>query len=299
MGIFNNKQHDDNSTSTIHPDAGVAGASPSIFGSDDSTDQQLVATDLGASTATAQPDLPVVDVTPSTTNESVSPVINIPSSVPTSAPDLPESDIIDVESTQGPVKSTDAPDTVTTTIVDEQADVVQDTTIDASYDYAKKTTTNNDVVTSDVPVLASDSGDAVEDIAQVSSTDSEDTADSESIELATSALANFGSETSASSDFSSSPVLATPSSSLGIDSSTDDITSIKDQALQQLSPLISLLEQTPEEKFHTTMMLLQSTEDKSLIKEAYEAAQNIADEKAKAQALLDIINEINYLTQHG
>ncbi|HVS58424.1 MAG TPA: hypothetical protein VHD60_01645 [Candidatus Saccharimonadales bacterium] len=73
---------------------------------------------------------------------------------------------------------------------------------------------------------------------------------------------------------------------------------LKQQALQQLSPLLNHLDQSPEEKFRTTMMMIQATDNQDLIKTAYEAAQQISDEKAKAQALLDIVNEINYFTQH-
>jgi hypothetical protein len=77
----------------------------------------------------------------------------------------------------------------------------------------------------------------------------------------------------------------------------DDLLAIKQDALKQLSPLVSHLDQTPEEKFRTTMMMIQAADDQNLIKDAYEAAQNISDEKARAQALLDIVNEINYFTQ--
>lgn len=45
------------------------------------------------------------------------------------------------------------------------------------------------------------------------------------------------------------------------------------------------------------MMMIQATDDKSLVKVAFAAAQTIEDEKIKAQSLLDIINEINYFTQ--
>ncbi len=78
----------------------------------------------------------------------------------------------------------------------------------------------------------------------------------------------------------------------------DDLLSIKQQALQDLSPLVSHLDQTPDEKFRTTMMLIQASDNPDLIKEAYDAAQQIPDEKVRAQALLDIVNEINYFTQH-
>lgn len=76
-----------------------------------------------------------------------------------------------------------------------------------------------------------------------------------------------------------------------------DLLVLKQQALSDLEPLISQLDQTPEERFRTTMMMLQSTDNQALIKVAYAAAQEIEDEKARAQALLDVVNEINYFTQ--
>jgi hypothetical protein len=79
---------------------------------------------------------------------------------------------------------------------------------------------------------------------------------------------------------------------------SEELIDIKQKALTQLSPLVGHLEQTPEEKFRTTMMMIQASDDQSLVPVAYEAANAITDEKAKAQALLDIVNEINYFTQH-
>lgn len=76
----------------------------------------------------------------------------------------------------------------------------------------------------------------------------------------------------------------------------NDLLDLKQEALQNLQPLVSHLEQSPEEKFKTTMMLIQATDNSSLVKQAYEAANQIADEKARAQALLDVVNEINYFT---
>lgn len=93
------------------------------------------------------------------------------------------------------------------------------------------------------------------------------------------------------------PVAPVATASLaGVDES-DDLISIKQQALQQLTPLVGHLEQTPEEKFRTTMMLIQASDNQALVKEAYDAAKEITDEKARAQALLDVVNEINYFTQ--
>jgi hypothetical protein len=79
--------------------------------------------------------------------------------------------------------------------------------------------------------------------------------------------------------------------------SHDELLSLKQEVLQNLSPLVGKLDQPPEEKFKTTMMMIQASDDQSLIKSAYETANEITDEKARAQALLDIVNEINYFTQ--
>lgn len=76
----------------------------------------------------------------------------------------------------------------------------------------------------------------------------------------------------------------------------DDLTSIKTEALSELRPLVDKLNVEPEEKFDTYLLLLRSTDDKSLIAPAHEAARNIQDEARRAQALLDIIKEIDFLS---
>lgn len=80
-------------------------------------------------------------------------------------------------------------------------------------------------------------------------------------------------------------------------SSSSELDEIKKQALSQLSPLVHKLDQSPEEKYRTLIMLVQASDNKDLLSEAYEAAQKITDEKAKAEALLTIVNEINYFDQ--
>jgi hypothetical protein len=77
----------------------------------------------------------------------------------------------------------------------------------------------------------------------------------------------------------------------------DDMQVLKQKALQSLTPIVNKLEQSPEEKFRTTMMMIQASDNKDLLPQAYAAAQGISDERAKAQALLDVINEINYFSQ--
>lgn len=78
---------------------------------------------------------------------------------------------------------------------------------------------------------------------------------------------------------------------------SSDLDQIKNKALEQLSPLVNKLDQDPEEKFKTLMMMIQASDNHDLIGEAYEAANAIGDETIKAQALLAIVNEINYFTQ--
>jgi hypothetical protein len=71
---------------------------------------------------------------------------------------------------------------------------------------------------------------------------------------------------------------------------------IKKDALSELRPLVDKLDLAPDEKFDTYLLLIRSTDDKTLVAPAHEAAKNIPDETKRAQALLDIIKEIDYLS---
>lgn len=75
-----------------------------------------------------------------------------------------------------------------------------------------------------------------------------------------------------------------------------NLDSIKQQALLELRPLVDKLNISPEEKFDTYLLLLRSTDDSALIAPAHTAAGAIADESRRAQALLDVIKEIDYLS---
>jgi hypothetical protein len=81
------------------------------------------------------------------------------------------------------------------------------------------------------------------------------------------------------------------------DSANSELNTIKQQALAQLAPIVDKLDQSPEEKFRTLMMMIQSSDDQTQIRAAFEAASVIEDDTKKAQALLGIINEIDYFTQ--
>lgn len=73
--------------------------------------------------------------------------------------------------------------------------------------------------------------------------------------------------------------------------------SIKQDALVELRPLVDKLNVSSEEKFDTYLLLIRSTDDSTLIAPAYEAAKQIADETRRAEALLDVIKEIDYLSR--
>ena len=75
-----------------------------------------------------------------------------------------------------------------------------------------------------------------------------------------------------------------------------DLTGVKELALNELRPLIDKVELPAEEKFDAYLMLIRSTDDASLVQPAHAAAQAITDEKRKAEALLDIIKEIDFLS---
>ena len=76
-----------------------------------------------------------------------------------------------------------------------------------------------------------------------------------------------------------------------------DLDGIKKNALDELRPLIDKVDLPAEEKFDTYLMLIRSTDDSSLIGPAFTSAQGITDEKRRAEALLDIVKEIDYLSK--
>jgi len=78
----------------------------------------------------------------------------------------------------------------------------------------------------------------------------------------------------------------------------EHLAGMKQQALDQLEPLIGHLDQSPEESFKTTMMMIQANDNHTLLEQALDQAKLITDDKERANAMLDIINEINYFSQN-
>jgi len=69
---------------------------------------------------------------------------------------------------------------------------------------------------------------------------------------------------------------------------------IRRQAIVELRPLVDKLDLPAEDKFDTLLLLIRTTDDSSLIPAAHTAAMNIADDTRRAQALLDVIKEIDF-----
>ena len=76
-----------------------------------------------------------------------------------------------------------------------------------------------------------------------------------------------------------------------------DLDLIKREALTELRPLIDKLNLPAEEKFDTILLTIRSTDDSSLILLANATARQIADDTRRAEALLNVIKEIDFFKQ--
>lgn len=76
----------------------------------------------------------------------------------------------------------------------------------------------------------------------------------------------------------------------------EELEAIKKEALEELKPLVDKLELPPEEKFDILLLIIRSCDDEELVDKAHKTAIEIADETRKAQALLDIIKEVDYFS---
>ena len=107
------------------------------------------------------------------------------------------------------------------------------------------------------------------------------------------------SSTPSTDAYGSTPLAPTPATTPDPATPAEDtgpLASIKQDALVELRPLVDKLTLSPEEKFDTLLLLIRSTDDTELIAPAHEAAKQIVDETRRAEALLDIIKEIDYLS---
>lgn len=81
--------------------------------------------------------------------------------------------------------------------------------------------------------------------------------------------------------------------------SSPELDEIKKNALEELRPLVDKLNLQPDEKFDTLLLIIRSTDDKALLGPAHQAAKAIEDDSRRAQALLDVIKEIDYFSNQA
>ena len=98
----------------------------------------------------------------------------------------------------------------------------------------------------------------------------------------------------------SEPTPATPSSANPLGHNVDNgaLGDIRLQVISELRPLVNRLDfLAPADKFDTLLLLIRTIDDSSLIPMAHQTAMAIPDEVKRAQALLDILKEIDFFTQ--
>lgn len=185
-----------------------------------------------------------------------------------------------------------APTTIAPTAGDKTSDTASSATPTISPAKGSNGKVGSGSVASSAPVSSLDLSELDDLEASLSAVDKLDTKSDTS--LSSSATSSSKSETNAASAASPAPARA---STAAAGSGSNDLHELKLTVLHELSPIVDQLEQSAEEHFRTLMMMIQSAEDQSLLPQAYDAALKIEDKKVRAQALLDVVNEINYFTQ--
>jgi hypothetical protein len=77
----------------------------------------------------------------------------------------------------------------------------------------------------------------------------------------------------------------------------NELDNARTRASQALAPLLSSLDTDPQDKFEMSLNAIRLTSDPSLVNAALDTALTIEDPTERATALMDLINEINYLQQ--
>lgn len=72
------------------------------------------------------------------------------------------------------------------------------------------------------------------------------------------------------------------------------IQQVKQRALQELVPVIDSLNSEPERKYEILMTAARSASSEELLEKALEVATKIEEPNAKAEALVDILNEASF-----
>ena len=96
----------------------------------------------------------------------------------------------------------------------------------------------------------------------------------------------------------SEPVTPPNVNPLGHNVDSGALGDIRLQVISELRPLVNRLDfLAPADKFDTLLLLIRTIDDSSLIPMVHQAAMAIPDEVKRAQALLDILKEIDFFTQ--
>lgn len=78
-----------------------------------------------------------------------------------------------------------------------------------------------------------------------------------------------------------------------------DLGSVKQKAMAALVPLLdSIQDLSPERKFDICLSAIRLTDNRDLAATALDAALAIQEDGTKAEALVELINEIDYLTNN-
>ena len=93
-----------------------------------------------------------------------------------------------------------------------------------------------------------------------------------------------------------SPAIAPQATPTSTSSSNDSLDDIKQKTLTELKPLLDEIDLPAEEKFQTILEIISATNDKELIPKLFDAAEGIEDKHERAQALVDVLSEIEFLT---
>lgn len=75
--------------------------------------------------------------------------------------------------------------------------------------------------------------------------------------------------------------------------SNQALTELRQEAISTLIPLIDQINGAPDKKFELLITAARSAGDTQLLKKALESAKQLEGDDQKAEAVLDVLNEIN------
>lgn len=79
---------------------------------------------------------------------------------------------------------------------------------------------------------------------------------------------------------------------INVKQAPSDMGKLKQQALAALAPIVSELDVSQEQKYHTVMEAAEANDDMSFLPNAFDMAKSIEDEKTRAKALQEILDRL-------